>query len=218
MHQSIRVVLAVGLAAIAACGPEPADEEPPIARGPIADPLMAPAADEPSRGGVGPVRYDWDPERLTRAEIQIELPPTHEARIWVTKLIPAARAATLGEERCRYGAVARVQTCTAEEENGLAMALLERPLADYRATFRAAKVPEAELQPAALAGHRGFRFIASAPGSVTTYGFFPVVDRTLLVVSRISQAGDAPDPAIRDVLDSLRFPDEDQAPSRAAGP
>ena len=164
------------------------------------------SGDTPSLGHVGPITYGFDPQRLTRAEIQLDVPPAYETAIWATKLIPVERADRLGEESCHYGESGLAQACTAHQEDGLALALLERPIAHYRQSFVEAGVSENELAPDELAGTSGFAFTATAEGSGISYGFFNVDERTLLVARRFSDGEQPIDPAIEQVLETLRVP------------
>ena len=190
---------------LAACGPAEWDETEGTVRA-GASGISAPLyEDTPSLGNVGPVAYGFDPQRLIRAEIQLDLPPGYHSAIWATKLIRVDRAEKLGEDLCRYGESGRTQACTALQEDGLALALLERPIEVYRRSFIDAGIAENELVPRQLAGARGFAFTAKAEGAGITYGFYPVDERTLLVARRFS-GGERPiDPAIGEVLETLQI-------------
>ena len=185
----------------AACREEPA----PAA---LADPPPANIAPSPAPtiGSIGPIEYRFDPQRVSRAELQLAIPPGFTTTVWGIKLIPADRASELGENRCRYGKVEKLQACTVEEEDGLAMALLERPIADYRAAFAEAGIHEADLQASVISDRQGFRFTTPERIARTTYGFYPAGERTLLLAKRFSPGREELDPAIADALDSLRFP------------
>lgn len=210
MCQSSRVSILVCLALVTACGAQdqPAGREHPdtAADENVAALATPPSTDLETVGSIGRVVYAFAPERLTRAEIRLDLPPGYDTAVWATKLIPAARAAMLGEEQCRYGSSRLPQTCTAEAEDGLALALLDRPLADYRQKFGQAGLSEATLEPAALADARGFQFTAEDGGTVTTYGFYPAGERVLLVAVRAPTRTIRQDPDIERVLDSLQLP------------
>lgn len=164
---------------------------------------------------IGQVQYGFSSSELTRAEIQLAVPPGFTRSVWAIKLIPAARAARLGRDECRYSSSLPAQTCTAEQEDGLAMALLEWPLGDYRRAFADAGIPDAQLAPVRLAGRQGFRFATDAEGARVLYGFLPLEDRTLLLVKRTSEGSKSSDPAIDDVIESLRFPRRPPQFSRA---
>ena len=163
--------------------------------------------DVPTMGSIGSVRYGFAPERLTRAEIQIELPPRYSSSVWATKLFSAERAPLLGANSCHYGG-AGAQTCTAEREEGLALALLERPIADYRETFLGNGIPESALSRDTLAGATGFCFAAVVTGGGMDYCYYGVNERTLLVARRFSERGAPDDPALGEVLDNLHIPPE----------
>ena len=161
-------------------------------------------------GSIGPVQYSYPPQRLTRAEIQIEVPPDHKSSAWATKLVSVDSARLLGEKSCRYGGSHDAQVCSAEMEDGLAMALLDRPIGDYRRTFTQRPALGAKLEPATLARRQGFRYSVAAGKSAVIYAFYPVGERTLLLTRRFSQGGASLDPAIGQVLASLRFPPADE--------
>lgn len=193
---------------LAACGQDRSGEPRPSTDQGAASSPAAPSEDAPSIGHVGPIAYGFDPQRLTRAEIQLDLPPDYDTTVWATKLILVERAERLGEESCHYGASGRTQACTAQQEDGLALALLERPIADYRRSFVNAEIPEGDLTPEQLAGTSGFAFTAAAEGAGVNYSFFPVGERTLLVARRFSDGERPIDPAIGDVLETLRIPSD----------
>ena len=206
MHQSLCLVLPICLAA-AACSEEapsiPGDENGG------AVPIATPVREVQAVATVGPIEYFFSPERLTRSEIQLRLPPEDKGSVWATKLIPAERAAMLGAERCRYGASQQLEMCTAELEEGVALALLERPLGDYRRSFETPGEAGTAVRPAAIAGATGFEYRRTLDGAVMTYSFYPAGERTLLVTKRESEGSGELDPALREVLASLQLPQAD---------
>ncbi|RKF21940.1 hypothetical protein D6851_07975 [Altericroceibacterium spongiae] len=155
-------------------------------------------------GTIGPVTYKFDRQRLVPAEIEIPVPPAYDESIWGIKLLPASRAAMLGNENCIYGNSRQTQLCDAEHEIGLEMAMLERPLPFYRDAFTSATIPEDELRRTNLMGQTGFAFTASAEGSGTEYRFIPVDGRTLLIARRFSRTNDAGSRAIAETIRSLK--------------
>ena len=203
MYQ-LRVLIVLGVAALSAWGGNKPEHETK-APGEAASHVTT-VEDAPARGSVGPIEYSFAPQILTRTEIQIKVPPGFDHLAWATKLIPLGRASTLGEMSCRYGASGQVQLCSADREDGLAMALLERPIGDYRRQFANDSAQGSKLEPSTLAGHSGFKYSLATAASGVIYGFYPVGERTLLLARRFSAAGAAVDPAIGQVLMSLRFP------------
>ena len=151
---------------------------------------------------VGPLRFGYDRTALTLAELQIEVPPGYDDPVWAVKLIPADRARLLGEEGCRYGQSGLEETCNARDEPGLVLALLERPLADYRQAFAAQDLNDA-LAPARIDGAQGFSFTSQAEGSGVEYRFVAVDQRTLLVARRFSAGQQAGAEAIDAVIASV---------------
>jgi len=207
MYQLTRVIVPSCLLALTACGGN-AEGQP---HGPATDDIATFAEnvpDAPTMGTIGPVHYGFSPESLTRAEIQLELPPRFDSTVWATKLFSAERAPLLGGGSCRYGGSPAAQTCTAEKEDGLALALLERPIADYRGNFASGGIPASALRPDMLAGASGFCFTISAAGDGTDYCYYAVSERTLLVSRRFSERGAPDEPAFAEVLESLRIPPE----------
>lgn len=196
----------MALLGLAACG----DEEGAGANGdasPQADVVSSQAAEErgmhTARGTIGPVKFAYDNERLTRADIQLTLPPEYEEEVYATKLIPAERADQLGEESCSYGESGLTQTCTASKEPGLALGLLARPLSDYREAFEDSGISEQELEHIEVDHIEGFAFTAQAEGSGTEYCFVPVGERTLLLARTFRAGAAVGGDAIRNVLASI---------------
>ncbi len=210
MYQSLRVVLPFCLVA-SACDDEGVSETAQVDLGREEMPLeVEEEVQTETLESIGPVQFRFAPDRLVRAEIQLTVPPQHEARVWATKLIPSDRADLLGEERCRYGTATSLQTCTAELEDGLAFAMLERPFAHYRSLQGEPAAAQDEAPRAStLSGTRGFKLTELEDSVRLTYGFYPAGERTLLVAQRSSSGGPSPDLALRDVLDSLEFPNPD---------
>lgn len=206
MHQFVRPITLI-LLATACAGCARGEGEAEAVAGEKAGIATLLTADAPTLGNIGPVTYAFAPERLTRAEIELAVPPANEATAWATKLIPSGRAARLGERACRYGEQTREQVCTAEKEVGLAMALLERPLADYRRAFAEAGIGVEELAPVSLGGCRGFSFAAEAEGSSITYRFHPAGGRTLLIARQFAGSARQPDADLSAVLESLTLPE-----------
>jgi hypothetical protein len=160
-------------------------------------------ADERSPNGVlDRIHYRYDPAQLITTEVQVRLPPDYENQFWATKLISASRAALLGQDQCRYGESERLQTCLADKEPGLMLALLERPLADYHAAFVEAGLQD-ELSPTHLDGSEGFTFSDGAGGSGIEYRFLPFDERTVLVARQFVASHRGNEEAIGDVIRSF---------------
>jgi hypothetical protein len=153
-------------------------------------------------GRIGPVRYQYDAGALTMVEVVVEVPPSFESEVWGTKLIPVQRAAMLGQQLCQYGESGRIDTCEAENEAGLVLALLERPLADYQQAFVENGLGD-ELSPTQLDGSRGFTVTAQAEGSGIEYHFLPLRERTILLARQFHAGQDAGGEAVQDVIRSI---------------
>jgi len=206
MCRTVKLLGVACLVGVGACSDQAQREPVTLSSGSGSDPGTASSQDAPTRGQIGQVQYGFDPTRLTRAEIQLPVPPSYEQTVWATKLIPTARAEELGEDVCHYGEPAENDICTAEFEDGLAMALLERPIGDYRRALLDDDIAPSELRPDRIAGIDGFSFSAQAEGAGIRYRFFPISERTLLLALRFSNQQDASNPAIRDVLENLSPP------------
>jgi len=164
----------------------------------------------------GPVHYQYNPGELTKAEVLVEVPPDYDDEVWSVKLIPASRAALLGQDRCRYGQSGRTENCVAENETGLILALLERPLADYRDAFVDEGLDD-ELSPASLDGISGFGFVAEAEGSGVEYRFLPLEDRTVLVARQFAAGHDEGREAIEQVIRDIALGMDTPAPMPTGG-
>jgi len=203
MDRAITLFAACLGAALAGCG-EPAPRGGPAERASQAGPETRASTDpEPMADfHLGPLRIEYDSTRLTLAELAIDLPPGYEDEAAVVKLIPVERASVLGQETCRYGQSGNAQPCNAEDEAGLVLALLERPLADYRQAFAAQDLEDA-LGPARIDGAQGFSFTAQAEGSGIEYRFVPVQERTLLVARQFAGEQEGGAEAMRQVIASV---------------
>ena len=164
-----------------------------------------PSPDVPTFGQLGPVRYGFAPQRLKRAEIELGLPPLFDESTWAMKFLPIDRAERLGRDECSYGSE-QAQTCTAEAERGLALALLERPIADYRRGFLENGIPARALHTDSLNGASGFCFTSNDRGSGNDWCYYSVAERTLLVARRYAARGAPVDPDLGEVLNTLRIP------------
>ena len=140
---------------------------------------------------LGPLTYQFDQGALTAADVVIAIPPGYQSTSPATKLIPEARADLLGQNGCTYGESGETSACNAEQEIGLAVALLPRPIDEYRAAFDDERLERAELD-----GIDGFSFTAQARGEGTEYRFFGLEDRTIMLARKFdgsidSEAADA---------------------------
>ncbi len=206
MSQFWHLIPLILLAVLSGCGETnvPRAEEPGNARSAL---LASAVPDAPTIGSIGPVTYGFAPEQLTLTEIELSLPPGYDKQVWATKLIPIERTASLGEKRCRYE-MPDSETCTADKEDGLAMAMLERPLAYYRAEFAETDGNRSKIVRIQLGDCTGF---GVASGNATTgvvYSFHPVGERTLLLARRFSDGHLESDPALRAVSNSIHFPED----------
>lgn len=151
---------------------------------------------------IGPLSYSYDDTQLTVTDVSLSIPPDYDDSVPATKLIPLERAEQLGEDACSYGQSGMISTCNAEQEAGLALALLARPLEEYRAAFTDEQMG-GSLVESTLDGSTGFAFTAQVEGSGTEYGFYPLGERTLLVARQFAYGQDEGEEAIRDVIESL---------------
>lgn len=158
-------------------------------------------------GTLQNVSFRFDPAVLVRTEIELRIPPSFDRERWATKLVPHVRAAQLGKDRCSYGTDDNDQTCTAKAEIGVALALLERPIDDYRAAFAGAGASYT-LQPVEIGGMSGFAYLSQTGNRGTEYSFLPTEDRTLLISRRFDGGLPENDAAISAVIASIRITDD----------
>lgn len=156
---------------------------------------------------LGPFSYQFDPNALTAVDVDIDIPPEYDTAQPATKLIPESRARLLGQDSCVYGQSGKTSKCNAQQEVGLTLALLARPVAEYRRAF-----DDADLRYEAPSGANAFSFTAQAEGAGTRYSFFGLQDRTILLARHFDDESDAAaDAAIDDVIRSLSESIEDRA-------
>lgn len=203
--RTFQMPLAACALALCACNGEEPELESEAQESPVGE------APEPhlTARTLGSLRYSFDDTELTVTDVTLPIPPGYEDSIPATKLIPLERAEQLGEEQCSYGQSGLTTTCNAAQEAGLALALLERPLDEYRAAFVEDQM-EGSLVESSLDGATGFAFTAQVEGSGTEYGFYPLEGRTLLVARQFAFGQDAGEAAIRDVIESLAQDLEEQ--------
>ncbi len=185
------------LLALGAC----ADREEPTPQQTIAD-MSDAESDRWQSASLGPLTYEFDQDLLTAVDIEIDLPPNYQTTHRATKLISEERADNLGEDSCTYGESGLVTECDASKENGLALALLPRPIEEYRASFvtsQAAANGE-DLEPATLDSARGFSYTAEAEGAGTEYQFFEMDGRTIMLSRRFDENLD---PRLDEAMDGV---------------
>ncbi|WP_338240605.1 hypothetical protein [Aurantiacibacter hainanensis] len=199
------MMAALGLA-IASCGDSSAElgESQSVSTHPAGAGAMQNAT-------LGPLTYQFDQSELTAADVDIRIPPDYQTMQSATKLIPEARAFSLGEENCSYGESGLVSECSAEQEAGLTLALLPRPVGEYREAFEEAGPIADELEPTQLNGIDGFSFTAEAEGAGTEYRFFGIDERTILLARTFdSDSTDDAGNAIEKVIRTLSRSVDDQ--------
>ena len=202
MYQSRLWIGLVGVAILAACSSESGDS---TTRGNASgvmtsDPETAATMDPMRQARLGPVSYRFDPEILARAEVQIPIPPAYEDTAFAIKLIPRRLLDNPAAPLCTYSGEEEQRECSAEEETGVAIAILERPLADYRVGFAGMG---GELSPIEIDGHDGFAYSDSEHEGDVQYQFVPLGERSLMV-ARSFDANDAQaTTAIRAVIRSI---------------
>ena len=201
MYQARSSCLLLALASLAACSS--ATEDGKRGATETDEPLAVAAGQPPLRhANLGPIEYEFDPVQLTRAEIQLPLPPSRAETAFAVKLIPQDAFENLGTMGCSYGISADNVECTAEEEVGVALAMLERPIADYREEFAMAGE---DLRPVRIDGQEGFSWTASEADSGLQYSFVPYDGQTVLVVRRFDRASPRIDKAIQTVIRSVNL-------------
>lgn len=154
-------------------------------------------------GTLGPLTYNFDQEKLILADVTLSLPPLYKTSVFASKLIPASLAAQLGQKVCHYNQSKAATTCNASQEVGLSLALLERPISEYRAAFTKDGIGADRLPEARIDNAHGFSFTVGAQGSGTEYRFFPVDQRTLLIARQFAPGEEQGDNAMRAVVASI---------------
>ncbi|AKH42021.1 hypothetical protein FHS61_002446 [Altererythrobacter atlanticus] len=194
--------LSLGLV-IAGCGGSGTEDVPPEDFGDISLPDPS-VEEETGYGTIGPVSYSFDDSRLTRAEVELPIPPDYKTRVWAIKLIPTERADMLGKIACRYGDSTKDQECNVADEAGLALAMLERPITDYRDSFAQNGFGEEQLGSTEIAGQVGFAYNTEENGRPTEYRFVPVSGRTLMLMRQAGPGLGRASKAITAVVSGLR--------------
>jgi len=185
---------------LASCG---GDSEREIQVAETTAPETAEMASHLSEGTLGTVTYRYDPAALTRAEVDLALPPDFEKTVFAVKFIPASLASDLGDADCSFGSLSEGQTCSARIEVGFALALLERPLTDYTTALARAVPSMATLEPVVVDEHEGMSFVHDDERTKTRYTFLPAESRTLLLVDRYNEDSDLGAEALEQVRASI---------------
>lgn len=203
-----RAISAVVLALfIVACDSD-LGTEPTVADPTAADPTATAVDGIPSNlsdGTLGTVRYQYDASALTRAEVDLALPPDFDQTVFAIKFIPASLTSQLGEAECSFGSLDEGKECSATAEVGFAIALLERPMADYTTALAQATPSIPRLEPVVVDGHEGMSFVYEAGPTKTRYTFLPADSRTLLLVDRFSDGVELEALALEQVRASIDF-------------
>jgi len=183
--------------ALASCGgpdeqsAQPADEVSPATS---ANPASL-AADT-----LGTIRYSYDPAALTRAEVDLAVPPDFEQSVFAIKFIPTPLVTNLGEQACSFGSIGDGHACLADLEIGFALALLDRPLSHYILALELAAPAQGTLEPVTVGEHEGMAFVHQSEHTTTRYTFLPAGGRTLLLADRYTDGVEVG----TDALDQLR--------------
>ena len=198
---SVLLALAAVIGACSGESPENDREDSPLVPEQQA---MANIAD----GTIGPVAYSYDSSVLTRAEIQLPLPPTFEETEFAVKFLPRDLVDTLGAARCSYEELDDDDDCTAEQEIGFALAFLERPVEHYGEALIDNLGEDMRVESSEVQGREGFALYTMRNGTMLRYTFLPVDSRTLLLVERTEDTVANGAESLEQVRESLTFPDD----------
>lgn len=195
----LSAVLLFGLASCSGDAP-PSDNEDAST---LADNSVAGLVD----GSLGQVSYRYDPTILTRAEIELPLPPDFSETAFAVKFLPSSMTGNIGFGGCSYGTALDASSCTADREVGLALALLERPLSHYRDRLEKSALASSLSNDASLGDVRGFVVSRHSDNTTThlRYVFVPLGDRTLLAVERTEDGIVEGEQALAAVRASISF-------------
>lgn len=186
MYQYRPISSALLVLALAACGSESATQPAVSETTEAAVPAMS---ENLSEGTLGTVSYQYDASALTRAEVDLALPPDFDQSVFAIKFIPASLASRLGDPECSFGRMEQGEACTAKSEIGFAMALLERPMTDYTTALARATPSMATLEPVMIDEREGMSFVYETEDTRTRYTYLPSQGRTLLLVDRYTEGG-----------------------------
>ena len=154
---------------------------------------------------IGPIAFSFDRNALIETEIEMTLPPLHDDTVFAIKLVPRDAVTQPASAQCAYAPSDQRKACPADEEVGLTLALLERPLSDYRRAFRLADVEPSAITGAQLDGKNGFSYRESDGEGVVEYSFIPQDMRTLVIVQRSNSDRASDALAMQRVIGSLRL-------------
>ena len=164
-------------------------------------PFPSPAATSATNegtGAVGPLRFRYDSGKLAPVDAEVAVPPDWTLKLPGTKLVAADRAAMIGKAECMYGQSGEASRCNAEQEAGLAFAIVDQPLDAI-----AGKLNGEERRGIKLGGVDGYSWQIGAEGEGAEHILLPAGNRTILIVRQFRESGNADEAAIRDVLASL---------------
>lgn len=195
--------LATACFALAACQAEPrgngADDSNVVALVAASADDLAPAPEQGSvTSAIGPLTYRYDPAQLAPVDASVAVPPDWTVRVPGTKLIAADREKLIGKAECLYGLSGQASLCNAEQEAGLAFAMVEEPYEAISARFS-----EELREPIRVAGIDGLAWRIGAEGEGAEHILLPVGERTILIVRQFRTSGNPPAEAIAAVLQSL---------------
>lgn len=185
--------------ALAGCAPEGAEGGSSQVNAAPTPPDTATLAN----GRFGHVRYRYDPHVLTRADTELALPPDFTQTVNAVKFIPSRFVAKIGSEECSFGSEA--ERCTASQEVGFAIALLERPLIDYTTAIARSRRDMPAFEPVAIHGVEGVSITHVTDSATTRYTFLPIEGRTLMLVDRDNAGVQEATEALQQVRDSIAF-------------
>ena len=160
---------------------------------------LTPAPAQPSASGtVGPFGYRYNPALLAPVETAVAVPPDWSVRVQGTKLVAADREKLIGKAECLYGLSGQASLCNAEQEAGLAFAVMDEPYEAMRA-----RLSEELREPIRLGGIDGVSWTIGAEGDGAEHILLPTDGQTVLIVRQFRASGNPPEEAVAAVLQSL---------------
>lgn len=170
----------------------------PLAKEPAA---QAPAsAPSPASFAVGPLQVPYDASLLTPVRTKVQVPPDWKSSIEGMKLIGSDRAALIGKAECMYGQAGEARRCNAEQEAGLAFALLSGTFGEL-----SERLPSDQRQKIVLAGVEGLSWQIGAQGEGAEHILLPAGKGTVLIVRHFRNTGNPDEAALGTVLNDLRL-------------
>lgn len=150
---------------------------------------------------IGPMRVRYNDALLEAVPAKIGVPPDWKREVAGTKLIAAERAELLGTAECMYGQSGMGSRCKAEQEAGLAFAMVDAPFEELQAQLTGE--PRSQMT---LAGRKGISWKIGAEGEGAEYILLPYRgSRTALIVRQFRTSGNPDGNAIAEVLNNLRI-------------